>query len=107
MIPVQTIETLERYLLLGIPPGDGIKAVLEGSLFGAISRLDKENLAALKPLCILLLNDFPCAAIGSAKNVRSWISNEKNIRTQCAPVAQHACMRMQRQAAQVTVEASA
>lgn len=96
MIPTLTVETLERYLLHGIPTGDGIKAVLEGDLFVAISRLDKENLAALKPLCILILNDFPSPAFGSAKNVRNWISNTEDIRNQCGATASHSCMRMRR-----------
>jgi hypothetical protein len=74
-IPMLTLNNLELYIEKGINPGGGLKAVLEGDLFQAFNKLDKENSEALKDLVMLLWNDVPKICLGDKEAVREWMAH--------------------------------
>lgn len=76
-IPLTTLGALDRYLRLGIRPGDFLCAVLENDLKGCMSFGDEDNLAALHPLVMYLYNEIPSFAWGSPKKVESWLALEE------------------------------
>ena len=76
MIPALTLDALQRYLELGINPGSGLTAVLEGNLFVAFNTLDQENLSAISEIVQVIESKFPGDSYGSRWNVKNWSKDE-------------------------------
>jgi len=72
LIPQHTREALLRYLNLGIPTGDFLKAVLTNKLYEAFEKADRENLTAL-PYIVKWLNiNVPTICFGSEERFKEW-----------------------------------
>ena len=68
--------TLRRYIELGIPTGDAMKAILIGDLFGAVARLDTNHWKTLRDTLIWLHNEPPGRVYGSKEIVNRWLSHK-------------------------------
>jgi hypothetical protein len=65
---------LLRYVLLGIPSGDFLTAVMEHDLATAARRADQGNLRALGAWGLFLFDFVPIGARGSKEDREWWIS---------------------------------
>ena len=72
-IPSHTEEALRLYVDKGLPTGGFLYAVLTNDLFGAYSRADSENLAAMEAIVRYVYNKLPIGAWGSPENVKNWL----------------------------------
>jgi len=72
MIPERTLASLERYVQDRVPPGGFLLAVLTNDLLGAVSRADKENLAALPEIVSYVYHEIPGNCWGSKDAVWQW-----------------------------------
>lgn len=75
MIPKHTQEALDRYVNQHIMPGSFLLAVLSNRLFDAVARADRENLAALKDICLYIYNELPGDCWGSSDIVYKWVES--------------------------------
>jgi len=75
-VPATTAESLERYVLYGIPAGGFVTAVLENNLIGAVARADSTNAAHLTSIVIYVYNVLPFKASGSHDSVVNWVSSK-------------------------------
>jgi len=82
-IPESTMESLERWIALGIPTGDFLLAVLSNDLKKACGRADEENRMALFEIVGWLYNYAPIGCWGSAENVEKWSSRKRKERMAC------------------------
>lgn len=73
MIPQHTQDALDRYVNQHIMPGSFLQAVLSNRLFDAVARADRENLAALKDICLYIYNDLPGDCWGSRERIMDWV----------------------------------
>lgn len=72
-IPAHMIGGVKRYVLLGIPPGSGMRCLLENDFMRAHGHLDNDNRAALSGWCLFLYNYVPGSCHGSTEKVQAWI----------------------------------
>lgn len=72
-IPQRILEGLARYRL-GVPTGDCLRRVLEGDLFGAMSRADDEVLLALPAIVTYVRCSMPAGCWGSPEAVARWLA---------------------------------
>ena len=68
--------TLRRYIELGIPTGDAMRAVLVGDLFSAVARLDTNHWKTLRDTLIWIHNEPPGRIYGSKEIVDKWLSHK-------------------------------
>jgi len=68
-------DSVERYLVYGIPPGGFMTAVLTDSLKNAVGRADMNNRRLLIEWAEWLYNYCPAAAQGSEEAVIKWIES--------------------------------
>lgn len=80
----EIIESINRYVDDGIPPGDFLSAVLTNDLIGACANADWQNRNRLFDIVSYLYNTIPNAAWGSVENYNNWIAMRKKERA--APV---------------------
>ncbi len=73
-IPVQTMGALKRYREKRIPTGDFLRCVLTNDLFGAMSRGDDPNIAALHLIVKYIYNEMPGICWGNQGIVEDWLS---------------------------------
>lgn len=74
MLPVDTKERIDQYVLRGIPPGSFLSAVLAEDLFGAVTEADEDNLPNLKSVCRYVIDTTPATCRGSYADVSGWLS---------------------------------
>ena len=67
---------LMLYLEKGIQAGSALMAVLDGDLWGAVSKLDDSNMNHLKELCRWIYNNPPHVAYGNREKVTAWIDHQ-------------------------------
>lgn len=72
-IPEHMIGGVKRYVLRGIPPGSGMRYLLENDFMAAHGNLDDDNRAALSGWCLFLYNYVPSLCQGSPDKVQAWI----------------------------------
>jgi len=73
-IPERMWGGLLRYLIVGVPPGDFLAAVIRNDLKDAVGRADDENVRLLAEYVRIFYNYTPRQAWGSKENMDSWIS---------------------------------
>jgi len=66
------VESLERYVEGGVPPGGFLQAVLCNDLAEACSRADLENLRNIPAFAAYLHNRVPWGAWGDYKRFEAW-----------------------------------
>ena len=70
--------SLSRYLLQGIVPGGFTVACLENNLLQAVTRAaDGHALGQMRPIMMLLYNEAPSDAWGSAERVKAWAESRR------------------------------
>lgn len=72
-IPENMIGVVKRYVLRGIPPGSGMRYLLENNFMRAHGHLDQDNRDALSGWCMFLYNYVPGSCHGSPEKVQAWI----------------------------------
>jgi hypothetical protein len=75
IVPRHTLESLERLLVHGIPPGGFLTAVLDNDLRLAVGLADADNRAALHKIVIFVINNLPCGCFGSTGSVKRYIES--------------------------------
>lgn len=75
-IPDLTQDALTRYVEHGIKPGGFLTAVLSNDLFGAFSRADPLNAAAMQDIVKFIYNELPAGAWGSPEKVQAFVKTE-------------------------------
>lgn len=79
--PEDVRDSLNRYVVEGIPTGDFLRAVLANDLMESIGRADVDNLKALPHICAYIYNYLPMNCIGSYQRVNDWLAvHEKALR---------------------------
>lgn len=73
MIPATTQRALELYVNKRISPGGFLYSLLTNDLFGAISKADAANLAAIKDICFYVYNEMPADSWGNYDKVKQWL----------------------------------
>lgn len=77
-------ESIENYLMHGVPPGGFLGAVLVGDLFLAASRADHWNKPRLAEIALAIYHSMPPYSFGRAEIVRSWLDDVNGVRTNYA-----------------------
>lgn len=72
-IPGYMHDGIVFYLMLGIPPGSFLTAVMENDLREAVGRADDTNSALLTEYVRWFYNHAPSTSWGSHKAVTDWI----------------------------------
>lgn len=71
-IPAHMQQSLRRYVLEGLKPGDFLTAVICNDLRNAVGRADETNLPLLKLYVQWLYNVAPGSCWGSAEAMLKW-----------------------------------
>lgn len=72
-VPPAILAGLQRYGQ-GIPPGDCLRAILEGDLYAAFTRADPMTRAAMAAIVDLIRHRLPSATHGSPEAVSRYLS---------------------------------
>jgi hypothetical protein len=75
-IPDYLAWSLARYVVLALPPGGFLTAVLQNDLHGAVNRADEDSLAALARVSACVYNLLPGNCHGDAKAIARWAGEE-------------------------------
>lgn len=71
------IDSLDRYVNDGIPPGGFLTAVLANDLTNAFAKADAYNYQMLGDIVRFVFNKVPAAAWGSHEAVDQWIESKR------------------------------
>lgn len=71
-IPTRTLGSIARYVLQGKHPGDFVRACLCNNLHLAVGYADSDNVAALKPIVMLMFNRLPRHCWGNEDKFDEW-----------------------------------
>jgi len=71
-----TIDTINNYVKIGLPPGSFVQAVLENNLMEAFGRADGGNRLSLFSICEYVYNEIPSACHGSPEKVKAWLKKD-------------------------------
>jgi hypothetical protein len=71
-IPEYMMESLERYINDGVPPGHFLQAVIENDLEAAVARADSNNMGQLPAYVGYLYNKAPQGCWGYKGAVKDW-----------------------------------
>jgi len=77
IIPELTQGALKRYVENKIATGGFLRAVLRNDLFGAMSKADESNRAALHAICMYVYNEMPGNCWGTAEIIDAWLKGDK------------------------------
>jgi hypothetical protein len=72
-VPEHIRGGLVRYILLGIPPGDFLQAVLSNDLMESFARADDETRRGLFRICVFLHEAAPSGCFRGEDRMRAWI----------------------------------
>lgn len=81
-VPNHTKDSIENYLLHGLPPGSFLEAVICGELFQAVNCADPENEKQLAEIARWFLHKAPWQALGSVSRMKDWIHDEDGRRSE-------------------------
>ena len=73
-VPEDILESISRYIVDGVPPGQFLRAVLENNLTEAVCRADQDNLAALGGIVLFAYNHLPATCWGKPEKVAEWLA---------------------------------
>lgn len=73
-IPTHMQETIKRYVIEKVRPGDFLSAIIKNDLRNAIGHADSENLPLIKLYVQWFYNRAPMACTGSESAMNSWLS---------------------------------
>jgi hypothetical protein len=73
-IPFYMKGAIDRYVRLGIPPGDFLTAVISNDLAEAVGRADDINLRNLPAYVAYFYNEVDGRAWGSREKMERWIA---------------------------------
>jgi hypothetical protein len=71
-VPEATARGLALYLVMGVPTGSFLHAVLENNLMESLGRADEFNTAAIKDIVSFLYNHMPALCWGNPTKVHEW-----------------------------------
>lgn len=74
---IDSIETINKYVLNGCPPGSFIGAVLCNDLSGTFKNADDDNIRRVFAVVSYCYNYLPMDAWGSIKKVEAWLARFK------------------------------
>jgi|TARA_Y100000310_G_scaffold219808_1_gene221234 hypothetical protein len=77
VVPIHTLDALERYIRDRLPPGGFLTAVLSNDLVGAFGAADSTNVEAMKEIIVFIYNRIPSSSWGSKEKVNAWIANRE------------------------------
>lgn len=83
-----TIDSIKRYIELGIPPGDFLWAVLTNDLREAFGRADEGNIRAMFEIVCWLWNYAPAMCWGDEERVKNWLDVKAKARMETKAKAQ-------------------
>lgn len=72
-IKESTIQTINDYVVQGLPPGGFVTAVLANDLMGALGRADLENRLSIWAICNYVYNEIGCSLHGSYEAVEKHL----------------------------------
>ena len=72
LIPPHMQGAMVRWIALGIPPADFLRAVLDNDLYAACVKADDANAVRLTDFSRFLLNYAPGLSFGSPEAVHNW-----------------------------------
>ena len=75
-----TVESIDRYVNDGIPPGDFLFAVLSNNLKESFKRADSNNCRYMADIVRYLYNYVPSACWGSPESVKTWLDFKRQQR---------------------------
>lgn len=78
----ETLDSIDRYVMDGIPTGSFLQAVLCNDLMEAMGRADMGNRLALFEICDYIYNETPSGCHGSPEKVRAWREMKRLSRAQ-------------------------
>lgn len=68
------LESIDRYVKHGIPPGGFLTCVLSNDLMGAVGSADEHSLANLTRICRHVYHTIPAIAHGSSERMAAWMA---------------------------------
>lgn len=71
-LPAHMRDSVERYVLYGVPGGSFLTELFANRLVQAFGRADDENIAAMRDWAAWLYNHAPRGCWGSHKAVAEW-----------------------------------
>lgn len=74
-IPDYMLPGFAKYIILGIPPGNFLTAILTNDLMEAVGRADDTNINLIPNYCHVLYNYTPSGCYGSPEAFRKWVSS--------------------------------
>lgn len=78
-VPPNILSGLNRYAQ-GIPPGDCLRAILEGDLYAAFTRADPTTRASMGAIVHMIRTRLPSAAHGSPEAVSRYLADARTAR---------------------------
>ena len=75
LIPSHMHDGITLYVLNGIPPGGGLRLLLENDFMGAAGRMDEENKQAFWNWAAFLYDYVPGSCKGSPEYVAKWLAH--------------------------------
>lgn len=75
-------ESLENYLLYGLPPGGFLSSVIANDLHLAIVRADHQNLPNLSSIVNEVVHRMPYRSIGSYDIIEEWCRDSHGLRSE-------------------------
>jgi hypothetical protein len=76
-IPERMMGSIQRYVELGIPPGDFLTAIICNDLREAVGRADDENMANIPAFVSYFYNEVPSQCWGSRENMDAWMASRQ------------------------------
>jgi|LakMenEpi03Aug12_release.lakeMendotaPanAssembly.Ray.scaffolds.fasta_scaffold157592_5 hypothetical protein len=73
-IPIHMQETIKRYVIEKVRPGDFLSAIITNDLRGAVNYADADNLARIKLYVQWFYNRAPAICSGSKEAMTNWLS---------------------------------
>lgn len=77
-IPDYMVGAIDRYIKLGVHPGDFLFAVVTNNLKEAVIAADDINLKNIPAYVSYFYNEAPSQCWGSAQKVNAWMKNLEN-----------------------------
>jgi len=73
VIRADMIESINRYVTDGVPPGGFLRALLANDLKESFGRADSHNRMTMFNLVCYVVNEIPASCHGSSESVVNWI----------------------------------
>lgn len=77
-IPVHEQDTIKRYVIEKLRPGDFLSAIITNDLRGAVNHADAVNLPLIKLYVQWFFNRAPSACYGSSRQMEEWLARKES-----------------------------